>query len=209
MKALRTIMSLAILFCIIDAEAQKDDNFQAVVEKGKADLIEVLATGEQFNFDIEADAVKSAKADTGLPFHEMNFDQLLKYDEKGIQSTLQPESKKIIPLVSNESVVTTISISNVEGKYRVTDLINHQYGYELNQLPSEAKKNNFKSLRIIYVPNLNTTIYTFNEKSYTSYGNRSLKERMDTEELMKILKTDAIKFEKELGLQAKKGKLLN
>ncbi|OWW25790.1 hypothetical protein B4Q04_09350 [Zobellia sp. OII3] len=210
MKTLRTIIGMALLFFMVQAVAQSNDNLEQTVEKGKSDLVEALKqTGEQFDFGIDPEAVKNARAARPLAFHEVNFDQLLEYKQNGIASVLQPEHKKIVPLMLNNTVVTTISISNKEGKYQVTDLINHQYENDLNQLPAELRENNFENLKVVYVPNLNTTVYSINGKSYTDYGDRTLRQGMDSEVLMQELKVDAKKFQQAYGTPAKQGKLLN
>ncbi|NNE75481.1 MAG: hypothetical protein HKN31_00205 [Pricia sp.] len=211
MTNFKTYISVLILFSMFAGKAQENDKLQAVVEKGKSDLIEVLSkAGEQFNFGLNAEEVRNSQAGAAISFHEMNFEQLLNYDQKGIKATLRPEHKKIIPLVTNNRVVTTISTTEREqGNYEITDLINHQYHNELNELSEEIKQNDFKDLTIVYVPNLHATIYVAGGKSYTNYENSSLKEAMDSEELMQLLKKDATEFQRKYGDQIKDGKLLN
>ena len=211
MTNFKTYIGLLILFFAFIGKAQENNKLKSVIEKGKSDLIEVLSSAEkQFNFGINAEEVRNSQAATAISFHEMNYEKLMNYTQNGIRPTLRSEHKKIIPLVSNNHVVTTIAASNKEqGNYEITDLINHQYHNELNQLPEELKQNNFKNLTIIYVPNLNTTIYSSNGKNFTNYKNRSLKEVIETEDLMQLLKRDAIEFQRKYGNQIKEGKLLN
>jgi len=212
MRQIKTYLNLLAISCMICVNAQ--DNNSSMLEainKGKSDLQEVIAkTGEQFNFGINANDVKNSRPASAVPYREINIDRLLDYNQQGINGLLNPELKKIVPLMKGNTVLTTVGISDKkQGRYQVTDLINHQYHNELNQLPEEAKQNNFRDLKIVYVPNLNTTVYTANGKSYTSYKGRSLRESIDTEELLQILKRDAIEFERKYGNQIRDGKLLN
>lgn len=199
----------ALYFTVVQWNAQ-DRNLQQVVEKGKADLLEVLAqTGDQFNFDIDAEAVRGSRPAIPISYREMDFEQLLNAEGR-IEATLKPESKKVVPLVTNNQVVTTLSVTaKDQGAYEISELINHQYQDELNMLPEEIRQGDFRELTIIYVPNLNTTVYTAGDRSYTTYKGSSVREGMETASLLQVLKTDAIAFQEKYGELLKQGKLVN
>ncbi|MFD2914132.1 hypothetical protein [Psychroserpens luteus] len=212
MKHLKTYISiLAIVFTVATNAQEDNSSIQDAVNKGKTDLMDILTkAGKDFNFGIDAASVKSASMASPISYQEMNFDLLLNYNQQGINSLLKPEIKKIVPLVNGNKVVTTIGVSNIkQGRYEVTDLINHQYHNELNLLPNNIKQNGFKTLKIIYVPNLNTMVYNINGKNYTSYKNNSVMQAIDDETLLRILKADAIEFQRKYGSQLAGKKLLN
>ena len=71
------------------------------------------------------------------------------------------------------------------------------------------KENNFKELTIIEVPNLRATVYRYKEKHFTSYNGRSVREALSESNLMKLLKVDAVQFQKKYGDKIKNGRLLN
>lgn len=213
MKNLKYIIVLVLFLMTMSLHAQDNNSLQGAIEKGKSDLIEILTTpGNQFNFDISADEVKQAQPASAIPNKEMNFEGLLKYDEQQDVSRLLSKTQKlVVPLVVGSNVVTTISVVGTDQKnYKVGELINHQYHNELNQLPNEIKRSNFKNINIVYVPNLNVNIYMDNDaKSYTSYKGHSIREGVSTQELVRELKDDAIIFQKKYADQLKSGKLLN
>lgn len=210
MKNSIKILSLFAIFFTCFMNAQQND-MQRAIEKGKSDLIEVLMkAGDDFNFGIKASDVKQATGKTGIPYKEMDFQKLLKYDSQGLDQLVSPTQKLIVPLVSGDNVVTTISLSDkAKDDYKATELINQHYQNELNMLPAAVKQNDFKDVDIIYVPNLNTMIYSVGSKLYTSYNNHSLREPIGTEILLKEFKVDAIDFQNKYGDLIKKGKLVN
>ncbi len=208
-NSIKYITALA-LCCSLFMNAQEND-MQKAIEKGKADLIEVLMkTGKDFDFGIDPAAVKQSRGVAGIPYREMDFKKLLEYSGQGMDAILSPTQKLVVPLVNGTNVVTTLSIAEEgKGRYKVTEVINQQYQNELNMLPAEAKQNDFKNLTIIYVPNLNTVVYTADGKSYTSYNGNSLREGQDPEMLMQEFKIDAVDFQQKYGDLIKKGKLVN
>ncbi|WP_299886863.1 hypothetical protein [uncultured Lacinutrix sp.] len=212
MKHLKTYISILAIILAISTNAQDNDSsIQEAVNKGKTDLIDVLSkAGKDFNFGIDAESVKSATMASPISYQEMDFNRLLNYNQQGLNGTLNSELKKIVPLVNGNKVITTIGVSNAkQGRYQVTDLINHQYHNELNQLPNAIKQNNFSNLKIVYVPNLNTVVYSFNGKSYTSYKGRSVRQAIDDEALLQLLKADAVAFQNKYGSQLGDKRLLN
>lgn len=211
MKNLKYNITPIILLLTMSLSAQDDKSLQSTIEKGKSDLVQVLTeSGEQFNFGISADAVKRSKAATPIPHKEMSFEGLLKYEEQNVNNILSKTQKLVVPLLNDSRVVTTISVTEtVQRSYKVAELINHQYHNELNQLPDEIKRRNFKGITIVYVPNLNETIYMEKDKTYTSYKGRSIRNGLPTEEIMKVLREDALIFQEKYGDQIKEGKLLN
>lgn len=193
---------------------EQESSLEIAIRKAKSDLVEVLSkTGKEYNFGINADAVNASTVANAISYHEMNFDKLLSNNQQNINGMLNPEMKKIVPLINGNKVVTTVSVSNKtkesQGKYRVTELINHRFYKEINALPQEIKLQKFRNLKIIYVPNLNTTVYNYNGKNYTSYKGRSLTEPINDASILSLLKSDAAVFIAKYGEQLKKGRLLN
>lgn len=212
MKNSYMYIGLILLFCSLTTYGQGRDSIQQTIDKGKSDLLEVLMKSDNgFNFGLDISEVKASRGNIAVPYKEMDFKKLLKYrDQQGMESVLNATPKAVAPLVMENKVVTTISVSeNEKGGFSVAELINLQYQTELNQLPEEVKQNGFKDLSIVFVPNLFCTIYNARGVSFTSYNGRSLREGIDPEVLMQELKADAIKFQKKYGEIVKKGKIVN
>ncbi len=213
MKNLKVYISLCTIILTMTISAQeKTESILQVTRKAKADLVKVLSeTGDQFNFGIKVNDVKNSREASPMGYYEMDFESLLNYGgQQPMGNMLKTEVKKIVPLVSENSVITTVSVSNnKQGAYEVTELINHQYHKELNELPENIKQDDFKRLKIIYVPNLPTTIYHLDGKNYTSYKGRSLREGVDDVTLLQLLKNDANIFQSKYGSQLINGTLLD
>ncbi len=211
MKNLIIYISVIAVFITLCSHAQENNPMEKAIEKGKSDLLEILTKSQKdFNFGINPEQLRNARAAAGVPFKQMDFQQLLKYNEEEIDRLLLPTEKFIVPLVNGNQLVTTLSIGEKEqGRFVVTELINQQFTTEMNMLPAEAAQNNFRDVTIIHVPNLRATIYKVQEKTYTAYNGRSLREAQDTAILMQELKVDAIKFQAEYGELLKKGRLVD
>ncbi|GAB1858515.1 hypothetical protein MHTCC0001_33540 [Flavobacteriaceae bacterium MHTCC 0001] len=212
MKRLKTYISICSLIMTMTVSVQaQTDTMKDIVRKAKADLINVLSeTREQFDFGINAEDVKNAQDASPVNYYEMNFERLLNYNGQSMAGILERDIKKIIPLVDNNKVVTTVGVTeDKQGTYQITDLINHQYHKELNDLPEAIKQDGFKGLKIIYIPNLIATIYHVDGKNYTAYKGNSLKESVDDTTLLQLLKNDANSFQTKYGSQLKDGRLLD
>ncbi|OEK08765.1 hypothetical protein A8C32_00360 [Flavivirga aquatica] len=206
MKNLTIYISSLIILLTTSLHAQ-NDSLEKVIEKGKNDLIEILRTSkDQFNFGISPEALEQSKSASQIVYKEINIKRLLDYNGQGIDGIISKEQKLIIPFVNNSKVIATIGVVR-SGK--VTELINHRYRNELSELPNDIKDRGFENINIVYVPNLNTIVYMDDNKSYTSYKGRNIREAISTEKLITELKVDAQSFQKKYGDKIKEGKLLN
>lgn len=214
MKRLNIYISLCAIIVSMSINSQEQiQGLQEVTQKAKTDLIELLTkTGDQFNFGVEAEDVRSSNSAFPMSYHEISFEKLLNYNgEQSMQGLLNEEIKKIIPLVKGNRLVTTVGVVKAKqgGDFKVTELIDHHYHKELNQLPNDIKEEGFRNMKVIYVPNLNIRVYHINGKNYTSYKGRNLSTSIDDDSLLQVLKNDATSFQSKYGDQLKEGKLLN
>ena len=206
MKNFKYYINLFLIFCMGLVNAQTD-NLDSVVKKGKSDLVQILKQSKgQFNFGISVEDVEQSKPGEGIPYREIDFDKLLNYNEQEAVQRMSKEVKVVIPLLKDSRVIATIT-ATPNGK--VSELINHRYRHELNKLPREVTGRNFEKVNIIYIPNLTAIVYTAGDRAYTSHNNRDISDGISTQELMKELKSEAIKFQREYGEKLKEGRLLN
>lgn len=210
MKNIIKYLSVIALCVSFGINAQENNPMEKAIEKGKTDLMEILTTsGNDFNFGVNPEQLRNAKAAAGVPFKQMDFQQLLKYNNEAIDRLLSPTEKIIVPMVNENQLVTTITIGEKQGRYEVTELVNQQFTSEMNLLPAAARQNDFKEVTIIHVPNIQATLYKLQDKIYTAYNGRSLREAQDTAVLMQELKRDAIVFQEKYAELLKKGRLID
>lgn len=207
MKKLRIIISILSLFWMFSMNAQRN-NFQEAVEKGKSDLLEILKN-QQFNLGVDPEQLREANARSGIPFHLMDFNGLLNYRSGEIESLIGERQKLVVPMVNDQRIVTTISVEEKEqGNFKIAELVLPQYTTEINMLSSEIR-NEFTNFLIVEVPNLRATLYLVDERIYTSYDGRELREAQDTESLLKELQAEAREFQREYGDILKRGRLVD
>lgn len=209
MKYLYYTIALVFIFTI-SMQAQENNSLKKAIEKGKSDLIELLTKmNNDNNFGIDSAGLQNSTNGSVIQYNDMDFDQLLKY-QSGNNEIYAKTGKLVVPFMKDKNVVTTISVSEkTKNNFQISELINHNFKYQLNELPDEIRNQRFKGLKVIYVPNLNTYVYINKDKSYTSYNGRSLREGEPTENLFEDLKKDAIVFQNKYGDLIKKKKLLN
>lgn len=207
MKQLTFVLSLLLIFCVLTMNAQRN-NFQETIEKGKSDLLEILGN-QQFNLGVDAEQLKEAKGMNGIPFHLMNFDALLNYRSGNIEPLIKERQKMVVPLVNNQRVVTTISLQEKRpGNFEISELVIPEYTSELNIL-SAVTQNGYSNIRIVEVPNLRATLYLVDDKIFTSYDGRDLRQPQEVESLLRELQKEAREFQSKYGDLLKRGKLVD
>ena len=211
MKNLRYYFLPILLMLTMSLNAQDNRSQNEAIEKGKSDLVQILSeSGKDFNFGLSADEVKRSKPAAAIPFKDLSFDRLLKYEGQEVSSLLGKTQKLVVPLVDGTRVITTISIAETSRQnYKVSELINQNYQNDLNQLPAEIRRSGFSGINIVYVPNLNTIIYMQKDVIYSSYRGNSLQKGLPAEEVMKTLQEAAVEFQRKYGDKLKEGNLLN
>ncbi|MGB5942033.1 MAG: hypothetical protein WBG71_04070 [Leeuwenhoekiella sp.] len=203
--------TIILTICLISTTfGWSQENLRETIDKAKKNLLEVLERSEgQFNFGLEMSQVRSANPAQPIQFTDMEFENLLKYDQGKIDKLLKPTYKLVVPMINSGRVITTISVAEKEQRYEVIELISQKYTKDLNDLPIAKDDGGFRDLTIINVPNLNVLIYKLGEKIFTEYGGRSLKEGVDTQQVMLELKKDAEAFVKQYGRRIEVGTLVD
>ncbi len=207
LKSILTIFTFVISSCL-NAQTTANNGIREAANKGKADLIKILSENREFNFGVSAKDVESAQPANPIEVFTAEFNGLLSDNTQNVNSISRSDEKFIVPLVNNTSVITTVSVASNSKETKVVELVNKQFSSELNQLPAGVKENNFKGLRIVYVPNLDAVLYIHEEKCYTSYNGRSFREGANISEITKQLQIDAKEFQRKYGDQLKRGKLV-
>ncbi|HKX85845.1 MAG TPA: hypothetical protein VJL37_04180 [Flavobacterium sp.] len=210
MKNLQSIITFlfAVFSISMNAQTTANNGVREAAMKGKADLIKILSENRDFNFGVSAKDVEAAQVSNPIEIFSTDFNKLLADNGSNITSVSRSESVFIVPFANNGRVITTVSVASDSKGTKVVELVNQQYSSELNELPAEIKRANFRGLRFIHVPNIQATVYIFEDKCYTSYNGRSLREGISISEISRQLQNDAKVFQTRFGEELKKGKLV-
>jgi hypothetical protein len=210
MKNLQSIITFlfAVFSISMNAQTTVNNGVREAAMKGKADLIKILSENRDFNFGVSAKDVEAAQVSNPIEIFSTDFNKLLGDNGSNITTVSRSESVFIVPFANNGRVITTVSVASDSKGTKVVELVNQQYSSELNELPAEIKRANFRGLRFIHVPNIQATVYIFEDKCYTSYNGRSLREGISISEISRQLQNDAKVFQTRFGEELKKGKLV-
>lgn len=215
MRIIQYYMTVFALILSFMANAQDNNgSMQQAIDKAKSDLLEILNTGKDFNFGVDATQLRDARSSSPIAYHKVDFQKLLTHEVDSLNMSIDPlllkSEKSVVAFVNGNNVVATVTIStNKEGQYTAGELLNQQYTSELNMLPTAIKQRSFNGISIIEVRNLRATIYQIDGKMYTSYKGRSLRQEQDPMLFIEALNTDARDFQDRYGEILKKQKLVD
>lgn len=210
MKNLKSIITvfIALTSTVFYGQTTANNGIIETALKGKSDLLKIISESREFNFGLSASDLE--KAQTASPIEEFtaNFDSFLNDNVTNINNISRSDERFIVPLVTDSKVVTTVTVASNSKRTKIAELVNKQYSSELNLLPAEIKRINFKGLKVIHVPNIDAILYIHEDKCYTSYNGRSVREGLSISQISSQLQVDAREFNAEFGEQLKKGKLV-
>ncbi|RYE25206.1 MAG: hypothetical protein EOP51_04965 [Sphingobacteriales bacterium] len=192
---------------IKDNKKKTYNSANAAALAAKQDMMDASAT---VAFSVSKEQLRTAIPMSPIMKQTIEWDNLLRAD-----SNMTPEALKskdnvtIVPLGSDNSVVTVISLMQEGDQYAIGGLGDKQLSTELD-LVKKVEPNG--AIQIYEVPNLNAVIYSVASdgaaRYYTSYNNNSLRQPQDAKTLVANLRADAARFQKMYGDQLKKGKLV-
>ena len=210
MKNLKIIITTFLIGVTVTMNGQSnpDKRIKEAALNGKADLIKILSTNKDFNFGVSPRDAEASQPASPIEEFTTDFKSLLNDNVRDIFSISRPNEKFIVPLTTNNKVITTISIASNSKSTKVVEFINQQFTTELNELSPEIKRKGFEGVKIVRVPNIDAILYIYGDKSFTSYNGKNIKEPLNTSDIIRELQVDARKFQAEFGDQLKKGKLV-
>ena len=210
MKNLQSIITIlfVIVSTYVNAQPTANSGVREAAAKGKSDLIKILSENRDFNFGVTAKDVESAQIANPIEVFSTDFSKLLSDNGSNISNVSRSENVFIVPFANDGRVITTVSVASDSKGTKVVELVNQQHSSELNQLPAEIKRANFRGLKFIHVPNIEATLYIFEDRCFTSYNGRSLREGTSISEISRQLQNDAKEFQVKFGEELKRGKLV-
>jgi len=208
MKNLKKYLLLFFMLLSVSIFAQTQSSGTSAREaanKGKAELLKVLSDSKEFNLGVTASDVEGSEV--GNPVEELTADfKSLVNNQNSNLSTISSRTERLIfPLVKNDKVVTIITVASTPKRYKAVELANRQYTSELNQI---TRATSFQGLKLILVPNINAAVYVMDDRAFTSYNGRSIREATSLSDLTAELQKDAREFDVKFGEELRKGKLV-
>lgn len=220
MKRFRNLkIGLIVCFALISllSYSQEKDmktHFATEVEaanKGKADMMEVMKSGQNINLGVKREELEGASAGKPITRMVVKFDNLLQLDNvKSLRSISEGETSTIVPFMKNGGVVTVVEVAKDKEGWTVVGLAGMSLSKDLNVVLRAASD---KTLVVYEVPNLSTLIFTTDENGketyYTSFNDKfSLRKGVSQTELYPELQRAAQDFQANYGDMIKKEKLV-
>lgn len=220
------IPALAIMLaasCDMDKKANgQDDNtsqqqapkeYKSPAEAAMAAKEDMLAAIDKVNFGVSRDALKNATPGAPVMKYGIDWDALVRADSNITPENMtQPEPVTMVPLINGTDVVTMVALNNRNQQYTVAALGDKQIAEELDMVRKADSAGMQSEIKIFEVPNLQAVVYAVGSPRgniyYTSYNNNSIRRGMNGAELFKMLKNDAVLFQRQFGEELKKGKLV-
>lgn len=196
------------------ADAQdggKPKTYATVTEAAVAAKEDMLKAMETVDFGVNGDKLRSSAPGAPVYKYELDWNALLKAD-----STATPEnmaahgSVTIVPLINKDEVITVVSLMEDNGQFGIGGLGDKQISNELDMVRRADSLGMQSEVSIYEVPNLQALVYSVKGSNmyYTSYNNNSIRQGIIGPELVKLLKAEAMNFERLYRDELKKGDLL-
>lgn len=189
----------------------KPKTYATVTEAAVAAKEDMLAAMKTVDFGINGDKLKSATPGAPVYRYELDWNALLKADSAATPENMATHgSVTLVPLINNNEVITVVSLMENEGQYGIGGLGDKQVSNELDMVRRADSLGMQSEVSIYEVPNLHALVYGVKGSNmyYTSYNNNSIRQGMTAPQLVKVLKADAMSFERQFRDELKKGDLL-
>lgn len=195
-----------------NGDKQTHSTFATADDAAKAGQRDMLAAMDKVNFGIDKNALKSATVGNAISKNEVDWNKLLSADTTATFASIAGSGRAtIVPLVNNGSVVTVITLLNKDQQFAIGGLGEKRTSDELNMV-WRMTKGGQAGVTIYEVPNVQATVYEVvmdNEQYYyTTYNGNSIRRPVNMAQLLKVLQTDARRFQKQFGDQTKGNKLV-
>ncbi len=219
-------LGLLCMFVLLSCASKNDTDMQQsqtqvqqfttsaeAVTKGKNDLLELLKANKESGLNLDIALVEKALPDESISSVEIDFQQFLKADSlESLRDVSGEEKGRITPLYADSKLVTTIITRIDQGAWTVSGIRDQYAEAEISELRNSNPGYSKSAITLYEVPNIDAHIYCLRaderELYFSNYKGMSLAEPMALSELVKIVREDAIEFERQYGEQIKKGKLV-
>jgi len=221
-NVLSVLLALTFFACQSKKDGSESTNTQQqtpqfstsseAVKQGKKDLLELLRTNPANGMNLNLQLLEKAQPEESITAVDIDFQQFLKADSlQSFRSLITVERGKITPLYADGQMVTSINTRIDNGSWSVSGIKDLVIESELSEMRNNIQE--YRNAEIIFfeIPNIDAHVFSVNnngqEAYYSNYNGMSLSKALAPNELLQILKNEALAFEREYGDQLKKGKL--
>jgi len=225
MKNIKFLISLGVTVLFISCSNMKnkgnsDGNtpsepkkYTSAAEAANAAKNDMLAGMDQnVNFGVDKEKLRASKPEEAIQRNQIDMNGLINADSStSFEKIAMNEGSSVIPFVNNREIIAVCGLSNDNNEYRITGLGDKYLTSELNMIYAMNAEMRGK-IAIMEIQNLTATIYELKGPNgnmyYSSYNGHNIKEGISESEMIRILRADAITFNKNLGDKIKKQKLV-
>jgi hypothetical protein len=188
---------------------------EEAVNKGKSDLAELLRQKAVFQADINPADLENATQGTALETFQLNFEKLIGGDSLlNFAQIAGAKENTVVPLVSNGQILSAVEVTQSDKGWSVAGLHNNNYIRGLKTVQQSLQGTNYSEISMYEVPNIKAKVYMATTPEGQQYfveyaGKYNLSERVQFNELVKVLQADARAFNAKYGEMLKKQKLVD
>lgn len=210
-----TVSALAII-CGSACQRMSSENKSSfatpeeAANQARSHLLSLMQSQKEITLGLEASAIEKSRPAKPLKHFQVTFNELLSADS--FAKFTGNELATVVPLMTDNNVVTTAEVAKDEKGWRITALADKGLSDELDTVLKAAGD---QSEIVIYdLPHApRTKVYAVTKAAgptfYTSYPGFNLREGVSAEQLLTVLKRDAADFQAKHAEALKKQRLTN
>jgi|GEM_PF-2923955 len=190
-------------------------SMEEAVNKGKSDFVELLRQKAFAQADLNPEALEKATLGTPLETFQVDFDKLMDSDSMVTWAQISGDKEQsAIPLLEGGRTLSTVEVAQNEKGWSVVGLNNNNFIRGIRAVQQALKGSNYSKIALYEVPNIRAKIYVATTPEGDVYfadypGRYSLGDPIPANDLFRIIKGDALEFNKKFGDQLKKQKLVD
>ena len=219
-------IGLASLFFLFACDSKNENNMDndqvqspkfatsaEAVAKGKSDLIEILRSNKNNGLNLKLEQVEKSSTQESITTIDVNFQQFLKSDSlTSFREIIQSEKGRINALYNDNELLTTIHTRVDSGAWSVASISDKMIEAEISELRNSNQIIGNSDIVLYEIPNIDAHVYSIqsggSELFYTNYKGNSLSKPIALNELVSMLREDAMAFQREFGERLAKEKLV-
>jgi hypothetical protein len=221
MKKLKLLFFGALIISLLapviwsqDMKGNMFDTPKDAVMRAKADLVKLIQE-KQIRMDLNVAQLREAEPGKLVESHQIDFANLLRAEPAaGFAELRKTADNTIAPLVNGKDVVAVIPITQKGNGWRISGLGLDPVSDELQMIAKVLGGLDKAEIVLMIVPNIKAYVYEVHlddTKSYhTNYaGKFRIGQAVPADDLLAVLKDDAMKFQEEFGDILKERKLVD
>lgn len=199
---------------VMQQKPQYYQTLDEVSKKAKSDLQEVLKLDKDIKLNIDAKELDQSNPQGSVKHYLVDFNKFISNDSiKDFKGLSTDDGVSIVPFVLGNKIVASATVNKDQNGWAVGGLSNDKITGDLNKVKQILKETPKYEITYFEIPNIDAHIYQVdvdnNVRYFTDYKNIfSIEKEIRLPDLVKVLKADALDFQKKYGEELKKGKLV-